>query len=243
MRLSVRHRRRPSTHRGVLGWVLYSAIWGAFLSTAYSAYRFHLLELPVRGEAVAEARISSYDAIIQKYAKAHGLDWRLIASMIWAESSFRHDAVSPAGALGLMQIMPAVAREQGTEFSAHPEENIRAGIGHFASKLRRIKGRTPGDTLRLSLAAYNVGLGHLRDAQNLAMENGKSPRVWEDVSQMFELLEMPDYYTKSKYGYCQGSSVVEYVARVFQKFNTYATLYPRTVVQVSQAEAATVPRT
>lgn len=223
------------------GWVAYFALWAVFpilLFLIYSSYR------PVTGLPADENRISSYDPIIHKFSREFGLDWRLVASMISVESRFRHDAISPAGALGLMQIMPAVAREQNVELSIHPEKNIRTGIAHFAKKLKRIKGRTEADTLRLSLAAYNAGLSHLRDAQNLAIENGKSPRLWDDVSQMLVLLEIPDYSSKAKYGYCQGSAVVEYVSRVMEKYQTYVALYPTETVRLSLSEAApSEPRT
>jgi membrane-bound lytic murein transglycosylase F len=226
------------------GWVIYVALWMLFSGAVYLAYRTDQPILSLLAGDTLEGKISSYDGIIHKYAQTFGVDWRLVASMISVESSFRHDAVSPAGAVGLMQIMPVVAREQNTVFSAHPEENIKTGIAHFASNLRRIKGRTQGDTLRLSLAAYNAGIGHLRDAQNLAIENGKSPRRWEDVAQMFALLEIPDYYEKAKYGYCQGDSVVEYVSRVFQKYNTYVALGSGKSIQLSQSgEDASEPRT
>jgi membrane-bound lytic murein transglycosylase F len=228
----------------MVGWITYvflGALFPVLLVAWYSPYR----PLPALSQdGAVESRISPYDPIIVRHARTFGLDWRLVASMISIESSFRHDAVSPAGALGLMQIMPVVAREHGSEFSAHPEENIRTGVTHFVSQLKRIKGKTSSDAIKLSLAAYNVGIGHLRDAQNLAIENGLSPRVWDDVSQMLPLLEIPDYYGEAKYGYCQGSEAVEYVARVMQKYRNYQSLYPKQPVQVTRnVSADSEPRT
>jgi membrane-bound lytic murein transglycosylase F len=181
------------------------------------------------------SRISAYDEIIQRHSRMHGLDWRLVASIIHTESTFKEDAISPMGALGLMQVMPVVAQEQNTTLSAHPARNIELGLAHFTSKMKRIKGATPDDTLRLSLAAYNTGLGHLRDAQNLAIERGLSPRQWKNVSEMFLLLEEPEISDSTKYGYCPGSSVVTYVEKVLRRYQKYRALYPDEPTQALEA--------
>jgi len=55
--------------------------------------------------------ISPYDRLVKKYARQYGFDWLLISAQIYAESSFRADAVSPVGARGLMQVMPSTARD------------------------------------------------------------------------------------------------------------------------------------
>ncbi len=227
-----------------MGWFTYFAVWAMFPAILMLVYGWHPPTSLSEALTPTETQISSYDSIIHKYAQAYGLDWRLVASMISVESSFQLDAVSPRGAQGLMQIMPVVAREQNVELSTHPDENIRTGIAHFAKKLRRLKGRTYWDALKLSLAAYNVGLGHLRDAQNLAMELGKSPRTWDSVSQALVLLEDPEFYSKAKYGYCQGSGVNEYVSRVVRKYQSYLALYPTRPVKMTQSEPASAdPRT
>ncbi|MFH1263084.1 MAG: transglycosylase SLT domain-containing protein [Pseudomonadota bacterium] len=244
MSIAISNKRRLGVQSGATGWLLYLALWSVFLGSFYGAYRFHQLSLEADAEiSPIEGGISSYDAIIQRYARKNGMDWRLMASIISVESSFQRTAVSSKGALGLMQIMPSVAMEQRTEFSTHPEKNIQAGIAHFAAKLRKIRGTTRWDTIRLSLAAYNVGLGHLRDAQNLAIENHLSPRKWENVARMLPLLEDPTYFEKAQYGYCEGSSVVDYVAKVLDRFAFYRSMYSRRVVQVTQSDASPVPRT
>ncbi|MFH1018673.1 MAG: transglycosylase SLT domain-containing protein [Pseudomonadota bacterium] len=184
-------------------------------------------------------RLSPFDDIIQKYAKIHGMDWRLVASMIYAESRFQYDAVSPAGARGLMQIMPAVAKAHGVLAPEHPEQNVTTGIGHFLWGRHKIKGRTLDDRLKLSLAAYNSGLGHLRDAQKLTMAMGKSPRLWQDVSQALVLLEDPAHFKNAQYGYLNGTETVQYVQRVLAKYRLYRSLYPREPhAAIASAQAA-----
>lgn len=91
---------------------------------------------------------------IRKAARRYDLPEALIHSVIRTESNFRADAVSPAGAQGLMQLMPATARELGVTDPFDVQQNIDGG----ARYLRRMLDRFGGD-LKLALAAYNAGPG------------------------------------------------------------------------------------
>ncbi|MCI0415055.1 lytic transglycosylase domain-containing protein, partial [bacterium] len=101
---------------------------------------------------------ADYRNIVVPLAKQHGLDWRLVTAIIAAESSFNPCAVSPKGAMGLMQIMPVVAEEYQVELDEafKPEENVRAGI----LLLKRLNKRYKGN-LKLTVAAYNAGEGNV----------------------------------------------------------------------------------
>lgn len=85
-------------------------------------------------------------------ARAHRVDGLLIASVVEAESSFRPDAVSPAGALGLMQLMPF--HLDGVETPLDPVTNLNLGARYLAGLERRF-----GGDLELALAAYHAGPG------------------------------------------------------------------------------------
>jgi len=91
---------------------------------------------------------------IRRAAYKYNLPDKLIASVIRAESNFQSDAVSAAGAQGLMQLMPATARELGVTDPFDVQQNIDGG----AKYLRRMLDRFNGD-LKLALAAYNAGPG------------------------------------------------------------------------------------
>ena len=118
----------------------------------------------ILGEGIANIpachvqRKADYSNIVVPLSKQHGLDWRLVTAIMAAESSFNPCAVSPKGAMGLMQIMPAVAREY--EISPNeafdPDENVRAGI----LLLKRLNKRYKGN-LTLTVAAYNAGEGNV----------------------------------------------------------------------------------
>jgi soluble lytic murein transglycosylase-like protein len=111
----------------------------------------------------AKPRSAAYDPIIEKYASDYQLDASLIRSIIATESGFNAKAVSPKGARGLMQLMPATAARLGVKNSFDPEENIRGGVRHFRSLMDSFR-----NNLTLSLAAYNAG-------ENLVQRLGRVP--------------------------------------------------------------------
>ena len=97
-------------------------------------------------------RPEAYTALVEAVASQVGIDRALILAVMHAESGFNPKAVSPKGAQGLMQLMPAVAKEMGVQSPFDPEQNIAGGARYLAI----LKERFSGD-LRLTLAAYNAG--------------------------------------------------------------------------------------
>ena len=95
-----------------------------------------------------------YHSLIEKIADQHRVDPALIKAMVRAESSYNPKALSPAGAMGLMQLMPATAKELGVSDSYDPEENLHGGIRYYKRLLKRYAG-----DVELALAAYNAGMG------------------------------------------------------------------------------------
>ena len=96
--------------------------------------------------------VSKYDHIISRAANKFNLDSALIKAVIKAESNFNHRAVSPVGAQGLMQLMPATASDLKVKDSFHPESNIEGGARYLSYLLKSYK-----NNLELALAAYNAG--------------------------------------------------------------------------------------
>jgi hypothetical protein len=93
-----------------------------------------------------------YDALIEAAATRHKVDYALIKAVIKAESNFDHNAVSPKGAQGLMQLMPQTASSLQVRDSFEPEANIEGGVRYL-----RYLIHVYGGDLRLALAAYNAG--------------------------------------------------------------------------------------
>ncbi len=108
--------------------------------------------LPITREDLSQKE-KKYDPIIKAAALRYDIDPFLIKAIIQVESRFENLAVSPRGAVGLMQIRPRLASSRGYHDPFDPKENIYAGVGHLRSLLDFFEG----DPL-LALAAYNAGL-------------------------------------------------------------------------------------
>ena len=121
-------------------------------------YRFFMADAvpwnPKRYGRIDGARRKAFDPLIKEVAQRHRVDAALVKAVIRAESDFVAHAVSPKGAQGLMQLMPATARRRGVWRAFEPRQNVEGGVTH----LRYLLDRYNGD-LRLALAAYNAGEG------------------------------------------------------------------------------------
>jgi Transglycosylase SLT domain len=98
-----------------------------------------------------------YSEIISAVSQAHGVDPVLVSALIQVESGYRPKARSRKGAMGLMQLMPSIAREYNVRNPFDPKANIEAGIKHLKSLIERFD-----QDLELVLAAYNAGEGAVK---------------------------------------------------------------------------------
>lgn len=105
--------------------------------------------------------------IIDVTAKQHGIDPDLAKAVAQAESNFRSDAVSPKGAIGVMQLMPGTADRFNVKDIYHPKDNIEGGIKY----LKFLLSMFPAD-LTLAVAAYNAG-------ENRVLQTGTIPEIRE----------------------------------------------------------------
>jgi soluble lytic murein transglycosylase-like protein len=103
---------------------------------------------------VGSERSRQYDEAILEHSKLHGVRTDLIRAVVQVESAFNPLALSPKGAMGLMQLMPATARQYGVTNPFNPVENIRAGVAYLKELLTRYQNNE-----ELALAAYNAGPG------------------------------------------------------------------------------------
>ncbi len=151
---------------------------------------------PAAKPAPAQGR---YGAIVAKAASQNGLDRNLLSSVIRAESDFHPRAVSPKGALGLMQLMPATARSLAVRNPFDPADNVEGGARYLKDLLGKF------GNLNLALAAYNAGPG------NVSLYGGVPP-----------FRETRDYIArihrdmKKKTGSNSGSGLVKMICSPFE---------------------------
>ena len=175
-------------------------------------------------------QLSGFDDLIKKAAKKIGWDWRLLASLIYQESRFRMDLESEKGAFGLMQLMPVVMERYEIDYDATPEEQLEAGgkLLTFLDESLQNKVADSTERVKFVLAAYNSGLGHVYDAQRLAVKYGKYPDVWDNNVDYFILNKSKKQYyndTCCKAGYLRGSETFRFVEEVLDRYNQYQSMY------------------
>ena len=173
--------------------------------------------------------ISQYDIMIQNRSKLLNWDWRLLAAQIQQESRFKKDAVSWAGAQGLMQLMPNTAKQFGIHNIKNPHDNIKAGTlfiawldNYWCNKIE-----LKDERIKFILASYNAGLGHVIDARNLTKKYGKDPNKWDNnVEDFLRLKSKEKYYNDevAKYGYCRGEEPYNYVRQIINRYEYYKTV-------------------
>lgn len=190
-------------------------------------------------QASPYTRISRYDSHIERVSSEYKVDWRMTAAVISIESSFNEKARSKAGAIGLMQVMPIVYREQNVPIEDHPTTNMKVGLAHFKNLHGRISAETAEDRIKMTFAAYNAGMGHLRDAQQLARAKKLNPKKWSDLAKVYPMLEIPYVYKSFKSGYCQGRNVVDYVKKVSKQYEKFQKHYPENRPQLTWAHSQT----
>jgi soluble lytic murein transglycosylase-like protein len=132
---------------------------------------------------------------LREAASLHGVDYELLQAVIATESGFDANAVSPKGALGLMQIMPGTAQRYGVSGDGRtplqaklfdPRTNVRTGARYLSDLMRMFSGR-----LELALAAYNAGEGAVQRAGNRIPNYPETQNYVKTVMQLYGMLKPP----------------------------------------------------
>ncbi|SDL30779.1 membrane-bound lytic murein transglycosylase F [Modicisalibacter muralis] len=160
-------------------------------------------------------RLPAYADTFKEAARNSGFDWKLLAALGYQESHWESRATSPTGVRGLMMLTLPTAEEVGVENRLDPEQSIRGG----ARYLRSVKERLPEEIVEpdrtyMAMAAYNVGLGHLFDAQRIVEMRDGDPYSWSDVREALPLLQKREWYSKVRHGYARGGEPVIYVRNI-----------------------------
>ncbi len=171
-------------------------------------------------------RLSPYDDLVKKYAEKYGFDWPLIVALMYHESRFKKDAVSWAGARGVMQVLPVTAKRFGISDLEDPEKGILAGMKMLHWLYDQFELELPvQERTWFTLASYNAGLGHVYDARELAKELNLDPNRWSDNVEVAMLkLSKPEYYRNATYGFVRGVEPVTYVRNIRKLYAAYIEL-------------------
>lgn len=170
--------------------------------------------------------LSQYDELFQRYARFCKWDWRLIAAQCYQESTFDREAISWAGARGLMQIMPQTADDLGLPFSEMftPDMNIKAAVKYISQLQEKFSFiETTYEQENFVLAAYNAGPGHIFDAIALAEADSVPITRWDYVAPYVLLLSEPEAYRLPmvKNGGMRGTETYNYVKRIREIYEIY----------------------
>ena len=162
-----------------------------------------------------EARLPQYRQWFREAADQVGVDWRLLAAIGYQESHWVPTATSSTGVRGLMMLTEETARALGIPDRLDPRASIFGGAQYFVRMRNQIPARIPEpDRTWMTLAAYNVGIGHLEDARILTQMHAKNPDSWNDVREHLPLLTQTKWYSQVKRGYARGWEPVRFVENI-----------------------------
>ena len=168
-------------------------------------------------------RLPKYQTLFEQAGEETGIDWRLLAAVGYQESFWNPEATSPTGVRGLMMLTNETARQLGVKDRLDPAQSIFGGARYIRQMMDRLPAEIQEpDRTWMALAAYNVGLGHLRDARAITRQQKGDPNKWEDVRQRLPLLSQRKWYTRTKHGFARGIEPVRFVIRVRNYYEALA---------------------
>lgn len=187
----------------------------SILDTYYAGTeRFDYIQARVFIEHI-QTRLPQYRHWFREAAAEVGVDWRLLAAIGYQESHWEPTATSFTGVRGLMMLTESTARALGVTDRLDPRESIFGGARYFVRMRNQLPSRIlEPDRTWMTLAAYNIGMGHLEDARILTQMHGKNPDVWDDVREHLPLLTQQKWYSQVKRGYARGWEPVRFVDNI-----------------------------
>jgi membrane-bound lytic murein transglycosylase MltF len=162
------------------------------------------------------AQVKALRTTFQKYADQYLLDWLLLVAQGYQESLLNQSAVSPVGAIGIMQVMPATAAGRPLHIKNihRVDNNIHAGVKYMRFLVDEYFNTPEIDLLNrhlLALAAYNCGPGRVAQLRKKAKAKGLNPNVWFDNVEIIAAREI-------------GRETVQYVSNIYKFYTSYRAL-------------------
>lgn len=183
-------------------------------------------------EIASRGQISPYDPLLRQAAEEAGMDWRFLAAIACQESRFDPRARSHKGALGLMQVMESVAKDFGVpaEELVDPKTNIAMAvkqIQRIENTLRFGAKTSDEDRMKIVLACYNAGMGHIIDARRLAVKHGANHNSWKQLSEYVAIKGSPEWVDDEavRNGAFDGTETLQFVDKVMEHYRDYCEKY------------------
>lgn len=216
-------------HHAINTWLDKKSTRSKLASTFEKYFGKEILERPNMAWSLPKmspGAISPYDSLFKVYAPEIGWDWRMLAALSFQESRFNPNARSWSGASGLMQLMPETAIRFGCDSTPSPDCSVRAGVKYlkYLQNMWRKRVPNPEERNKFVLASYNIGQGHIIDAQNLAKELGMQDTIWDGhVAEALLLKQQEKYYNLPvvKHGYCHAKEPYHFVGKILAVFEHY----------------------
>lgn len=160
-----------------------------------------------------KSRLPKYKKYFQEAGKQNGISWIYLAAQSYQESHWNPRAKSNTGVRGMMMLTLPTAKSMGVKSRIDAKQSIYGGAKYLAKMIKNVSTDVEGknERMKFALAAYNIGMGHVQDAQVLAQRQYKDPSSWLDVRTVLPLLTQKKYYKTLKYGYARGREPVHYV--------------------------------
>jgi len=163
-----------------------------------------------------KSRLPKYKKFFVDAGEKYNIPWKLLAAISYQESHWNAKAKSFTGVRGLMMLTLNTAKSLGVKNRIDPKQSVVGGTRHLNQMLKFVPKDVVGENrLKFALGAYNIGLGHIKDARKLAVKVGLNPSIWSDLKQVLPLLSQKKYYKTLKYGYARGSEPVNYVESIY----------------------------
>ena len=200
----------------------------AFVPLTKRGFRVTLIE-PEKLLAEGEYQVSPYDDIFRRVCRRHHIDWRLMSAIAYCESRFNAQARSSRGAVGIMQVMPHIAKywDVMEEELLDPAINIDVACRLYKSmqkQLRLSKAVSEYDRAAFTIASYNCGASRVIDARNLAEYYEDTKDDWSTVRDYLLLLSQEEFYNHEAVvagRFREPHITVAYTNKVLDRFEYY----------------------
>ncbi|MCB1960593.1 MAG: membrane-bound lytic murein transglycosylase MltF [Rhodocyclaceae bacterium] len=156
-----------------------------------------------------QTRLPRFQAAFEAAGAATGVDWRLLAAVGYQESQWDPFAVSFTGVRGLMMLTDSTAERMGVRDRLDPEQSILGGAKYFALIREAIDPEVEEpDRTWMAVAAYNLGLGHLRGARQIARSMKRDNTTWVSMRGVLPLMSRPSFARRLRAGPARGGEAV-----------------------------------